>query len=686
LIAKISAMSKKKLNIILIELFFKTRIKLSLRLKIMMKMLKAANKAPCSSSCTLAQKQSIFAPPIEKHEAPIVESRVSFSLADIDIFPRESVQPKLKLGPVGDRYEQEADRVASKVVETISSPYQDQVQREYRCNEDDELDLDEDERLRRKVAGFLPAAGGADVGPDLDSAIRRARGGGQPLSDRVRQPMERAFGADFGGVRVHADTQADRLNRSIQARAFTTGQDIFLRQGEFRPGSSEGQRLLAHELTHVVQQNGETLKRDNGKRSTAELDCGLLETDVSFARYASTIQRYVLVNVGTSVVVNAIPGSVGPLPREFEAQQPPGMGQLGQVLVAGNPLNLRVSEDGRMAIEDSNLSARQPKVFYAEPAVWNDGNNNLTQSHYELYSDRDNAIRITIDGTTHNLDRVLARVKVVPPGVARTATQEGVELNVDLDCIMVATSIIGQPVAPAMVREAVIAGGVETSRDFGEYRTAAAMLEWAAAGSWSSNWIWPTPWWHLLWTGTNAAKTNMAMEKFRAVLGGGPGMQEIAKQYALLKRNQPILAEQVAQSLGVNVHAQPRVGEAYESYQIGLPTNLVSGPGPDWEADPTGATMASLTIPAGPGGAMVRHGWGQHIGAVVAMSDDNRVTLENYARSHELGDMRIGPDYYFQMYGPPRLPDQTWHHAWTAGAIAAHIAPVKNAVTIVVRQ
>ena len=168
---------------------------------------------------------------------------------------RLAVQAKLALGPVGDRYEQEADRVAQRVVETISSPDQGAVQRQ-------EVEEEEDEELRRKVdvAGLAPA-GGLDVGPDLESAIQRARGGGQPLSDGVRQPMERAFGADFGGVRIHADGEADSLNRSIQARAFTTGQDIFLRQGEHRPGSSEGQRLLAHELTHVVQQNRGAMQR-----------------------------------------------------------------------------------------------------------------------------------------------------------------------------------------------------------------------------------------------------------------------------------------------------------------------------------------------------------------------------------------------------------------------------------------
>jgi hypothetical protein len=68
--------------------------------------------------------------------------------------------------------------------------------------------------------------------------------------------MERAFGADFSSVKVHTDAEADTLNQELNARAFTTGQDIFFRQGEYSPGSGSGQKLIAHELTHVVQQNG----------------------------------------------------------------------------------------------------------------------------------------------------------------------------------------------------------------------------------------------------------------------------------------------------------------------------------------------------------------------------------------------------------------------------------------------
>lgn len=97
---------------------------------------------------------------------------------------------------------------------------------------------------------------GGSVAPEVEQAIRRARGSGQALDMDVRAQMERAFGADFSRVRVHTDDEAGALNRALDARAFTTGEDIFFRQGAYDPGSSSSRELLAHELTHVVQQNG----------------------------------------------------------------------------------------------------------------------------------------------------------------------------------------------------------------------------------------------------------------------------------------------------------------------------------------------------------------------------------------------------------------------------------------------
>ncbi len=156
------------------------------------------------------------------------------------------LQPKLKLGPVDDPYEQEADHVAQQVVGQVSTHVSPPARRQ-------ELD---------SKAPSLPPVSGVkmNISPEVESSIHSARGGGQPLPDTVRGSMERALGADFGQVRIHTDTQADTLNRSLQARAFTTGQDIFFRHGEYHPSAQEGEQILAHELTHVVQQQGKGIR------------------------------------------------------------------------------------------------------------------------------------------------------------------------------------------------------------------------------------------------------------------------------------------------------------------------------------------------------------------------------------------------------------------------------------------
>lgn len=123
----------------------------------------------------------------------------------------------------------------------------------------------------RYVGRVIHRASMGDAG-DLDGverSIDESRGGGQHLDHAMKKQMESAFGADFGRVRVHTDERADGLNRSLNARAFATGNDIYFRQGEYQPGSSQGRELLAHELTHVVQQGGDGLQ---AKMSVSEPD------------------------------------------------------------------------------------------------------------------------------------------------------------------------------------------------------------------------------------------------------------------------------------------------------------------------------------------------------------------------------------------------------------------------------
>lgn len=136
-------------------------------------------------------------------------------------------------------------------------------------------------------------AGGGPINDEIETSIQSARGGGQPLADKVRQPMESAFGADFSGIKVHTGSQSDSLNQSVQARAFTTGQDIFFRSGEYNPGSSAGQELLAHELTHTVQQGAAPMQRQTETpQSTATTP------QETTSQAASAVQRSFIVNDG----------------------------------------------------------------------------------------------------------------------------------------------------------------------------------------------------------------------------------------------------------------------------------------------------------------------------------------------------------------------------------------------------
>lgn len=163
------------------------------------------------------------------------------------------VQAKLTVNQPGDKYEQEADRVAEQVVKQINAPSDDRLV---------EAEAIQTEKLMRKS---VPSAAEGVAQSDVEASIQTARGQGQSLPKNFQKPLEQAFNADFSPVRIHTDTQADRLNQSLQAKAFTTGKDIFFRQGEYNPSSQQGQELVAHELTHVIQQNSGLRQQSQGE-------------------------------------------------------------------------------------------------------------------------------------------------------------------------------------------------------------------------------------------------------------------------------------------------------------------------------------------------------------------------------------------------------------------------------------
>jgi len=153
-------------------------------------------------------------------------------------FPQ--VKADLKIGQPNDVFEQEADRVAEHVMRLPDSL----IQRQPMEKEEEMLQPQEspEQTLERGVG--------------LQQSVNTMRGSGQPLSSTERNYFEPRFGRDLGQVRVHTDDQTACIASGINARAFTVGQDIAFGTGQYKPSTAEGKRLLAHELTHVIQQNG----------------------------------------------------------------------------------------------------------------------------------------------------------------------------------------------------------------------------------------------------------------------------------------------------------------------------------------------------------------------------------------------------------------------------------------------
>lgn len=177
------------------------------------------------------------------------------------------IQAKLIVGPADDAYEQEADRMSDHVMRMADSRRFSPVE-----TLPEGAPRYEDEEVLREKPSVSPMApgvqfqsdGGGEVKGELENRLVAGRGGGSPLPADVRTFMESRFGADFGSVRLHTDGEAVRMNRELNAQAFTHGRDIYMGEGRHKAATTEGKRLLAHELTHVLQQGGAGTMRCQG--------------------------------------------------------------------------------------------------------------------------------------------------------------------------------------------------------------------------------------------------------------------------------------------------------------------------------------------------------------------------------------------------------------------------------------
>ncbi len=176
-----------------------------------------------------------------------------------------AIQPKLRIGPANDPLEREADQIADAVTSNqmlaagLSSAGQG-IQRKCAACENEERDTVRlqredgvDEEILTKPDGNAGGTRSADAAQGAASAVS---GGGAPLAAAERAYFEPRFGHNFSDVRIHTHHEAQRASEAMGARAFTLGRDIAFASGQFETQSRAGRHLLAHELAHVVQQDG----------------------------------------------------------------------------------------------------------------------------------------------------------------------------------------------------------------------------------------------------------------------------------------------------------------------------------------------------------------------------------------------------------------------------------------------
>ena len=221
---------------------------------------------------------------VEEGSAGTVLPRFGYDFSRIPVYPptAPAIQTKLAINNPGDAYEHEADRISEKVM-AMPEP---QLKHAFACDgKSPHVSSRTSRRATLATASPIDSTGARQVtGPliahevlrspgrykgllvtqGMQSQIEGLRGRGQQLTESLRAYFEPRFGYDFGDVRVHTGSQAAEAAQSINAKAFTVGREVAFGAGQYSPETSVGKRLLAHELTHVIQQNGGTPGRLDG--------------------------------------------------------------------------------------------------------------------------------------------------------------------------------------------------------------------------------------------------------------------------------------------------------------------------------------------------------------------------------------------------------------------------------------
>lgn len=205
--------------------------------------------------------------------------------------PQAAIQPKLTIGAANDQYEQEADRVAEQVMRMPEPTIQRQVDLKAAEGMTSQTKQITDSIMPLQCSSISQHH--PSEAPSLVHDVLRSSG--QPLNSATRAFMEPRFGQNFSQVRVHTDAKAAESAAAVHALAYTVGRDMVFGTGQYAPETKEGQQLLAHELTHVVQQSPERVFQgamDVGEPDNSYQRAATKITELQLSRQsATTVQR-----------------------------------------------------------------------------------------------------------------------------------------------------------------------------------------------------------------------------------------------------------------------------------------------------------------------------------------------------------------------------------------------------------
>lgn len=232
-----------------------------------------------------------------KNEETLQQKPISETISTVQKQDLAQEQPVQKKGEKEEdkKVQKKSDKEEDKKVQKKSDKEEDKkVQKKGEKEEDKKVqkksDKEEDKKVQKKCADCEGEDKKAQkkeekkdevqaklkesnaVNEGVESNLNSLKGGGNSMDKNTKQEMESGFGADFSNVNIHTDSKAVQMSEELGAQAFTHGDDVYFNKGKYNPNSREGKHLLAHELTHTIQQTGS--KTSNNVQKLSDPDCG----------------------------------------------------------------------------------------------------------------------------------------------------------------------------------------------------------------------------------------------------------------------------------------------------------------------------------------------------------------------------------------------------------------------------